>query len=189
MIKPLVTREMRERARRAPNNWLHVVDPAHDSTDSIPAEAVIGRYLVDAQGEITDQYVPNPRYQPREVTFENDLESVMYLVQRGYEDKQALVDAVLAAELVLPADPAREPRGHLVMRGDFVDVFASERARPRDWPPHWHRFRGVELAVVVDALEQPVTLLVTAQGGVQFEIPGELLVDGLRAVISTDSIS
>lgn len=189
MVKPLVTREMRERARRAPNNWLHVVDPAHDTTGGVPAEAVIGRYLVDAQGEITDQYVPNPRYQPREITFENDLESVMYLVQRGYEDKQALVDAVLAAELVLPADPAREPRGHLVMRGDTVDVFASEQARPRDWPPHWHRFRGVELAVVVDALERPVTLLVTAQGGVQFEIPGDLLIDGLRAVISTDSIS
>lgn len=185
MVKPLVTREMRERARRTPNNWLHVVDPAHDSSGGVPAEAVIGRYLVDARGEITDQYVPNPRYQPREITFENDLESVMYLVHRGYEDKQSLVDAILAAELVLPADPAREPRGHLVMRGDIVDVFASERACPRDWPPHWHRFRGVELAVVVDALERPVTLLLTAQGGVQFEVPGDLLADGLRAAIST----
>ncbi|USX48762.1 type VII secretion system-associated protein [Lentzea sp. HUAS12] len=184
MVKPLVTREMRERARRVPNNWLHVIDPAHDSAADVPAEAVIGRYLVDARGEITDQYVPNPRYQPREVTFENDLESVMYLVQRGYGDKQALVDAVLAADLVLPADPAREPRRHLVMRGDTVDVFASEQARPRDWPPHWHRFRGVELAVVVDALDRPVTLLVTAQGGVQFEIPGDLLVEGLRDVIT-----
>ncbi|MFI6097786.1 type VII secretion system-associated protein [Lentzea sp. NPDC051213] len=182
MVKPLVTREMRERARRVPHNWLHVVDPAHDSAAHVPAEAVIGRYLVDARGEITDQYVPNPRYQPREITFENELESLMYLVHRGYEDKGELVDAVLAAELVLPADPTREPRGHLVMRGCVVDVFASERARPRDWPPHWQRFRGVELAVVVDALERPVTLLVTAQGGVQFEIPGEVLVDGLRVI-------
>jgi hypothetical protein len=181
MVKPLVTREMRERARRMPNNWLHVVDPAYEG---VPAEAVIGRYLVDAAGRITDQYVPNPRYRPREITFENDLESLMYLVQRGYEDKRALVDAVLAAELVLPADPVREPRGHLVMRGDVIDVFASGRAVPQDWPPHWHRFRGVELAVVVDALERPVTVLVTGQGGVQFEIPGEVLVDGLRQVIT-----
>ncbi|SDL36653.1 hypothetical protein SAMN04488074_110245 [Lentzea albidocapillata subsp. violacea] len=181
MMKPLITREMRERARRMPNNWLHVVDPVYDGSSG---EAVIGRYLVDAQGEITDQYVPNPRYQAREVTFENDLESLMYLVHRGYADKAELVDAVLAAELVLPADPAREPRKHLVMRKDVVDVFASELARPRDWPPHWHRFRGVELAVVVDALERPVTVLVTAQGGVQFEVPGDLLVDGLREVIT-----
>ncbi|MCR3749628.1 hypothetical protein [Lentzea californiensis] len=181
MVKPFITREMRERARRAPNSWLHVVDPAHDGAST---EAVIGRYLVDVRGEITDQYVPNPRYQAGEITFENDLESLMYLVHRGYADKAELVDAVLAAELVLPADPAREPRKHLVMRGDVVDVFASERARPRDWPPHWHRFRGVELAVVVDALEQPVTVLVTARGGVQFEIPGDLLVDGLREVIT-----
>lgn len=183
MIKPLITREMRERARRAPNNWLHVVDPAYDG---VPAEAVIGRYLVDQRGEITDQYVPNPRYRPREITFESELESLMYLVHRGYADKRDLVDAVLAAELVLPADPTREPRGHLVMRGDVVDVFASESARPADWPPHWQRFRGVELAVVIDALRQPVTVLVTAQGGVRFEISGEVLVDGLRLVVGSD---
>jgi hypothetical protein len=179
MVKPLITREMRERARRAPSNWLHVLDPAYDG---VSAEAVIGRYLVDAQGEITDQYVPNPRYRAREVVFENDLESVMFLVHRGHADKTELVDAVLAAELVLPADPAREPRRHLVVRGDVVDAFASERARPRDWPPHWHLFRGVELAVVLDGQERPVTVLLTAQGGVQFEIPGEALVDGLRSV-------
>ncbi|MGW6445428.1 hypothetical protein [Lentzea sp. NPDC055074] len=179
MVKPLVTREMRERARRAPSNWLHVVDPAFDG---VSGEAVIGRYLVDARGEITDEYVPNPRYRAPEITFENDLESLMYLVHRGHADKGELVDAVLAAELVLPADPAREPRRHLVMRGDVVDAFASERALPRDWPPYWHRFSGVELAVVLDAQERPATLLVTAQGGVQFEVPGELLVDGLRDV-------
>lgn len=181
MVKPLITREMRARARRAPNSWLHVVDPAHDG---VSTEAVIGRYLVDERGEVTDQYVPNPRYQAHEITFENDLESLMYLVQRGYADKRELVDAILAAELVLPADPAREPRQHLVTRGDVVDVFTSDGVLPRDWPPHWHRFRGVELAVVVDAMERPVTLLVTAPGGVQFEVPGESLADGLRAVIT-----
>ncbi|RDI23624.1 hypothetical protein [Lentzea flaviverrucosa] len=181
MVKPLITREMRERARRAPNSWLHVTDPGHDGAS---AEAVIGRYLVDARGEITDQYVPNPRYRAREITFENDLESLMYLVHRGYADKAELVYAVLAAELVLPADPAREPRKHLVMREDVVDVFASEQARPHDWPPHWQRFRGVELAVVVGALGRPVTFLLTGQGRVQFEVPGDLLVDGLREVIT-----
>lgn len=72
----------------------------------------------------------NPRYQPREIALENELESLMYLVHRGYEEKRELVDAVLAAELVLPADPARKPREHLVMRGDVIDVFASERALP-----------------------------------------------------------
>ncbi|WP_112228491.1 hypothetical protein [Lentzea atacamensis] len=63
-------------------------------------------------------------------------------------------------------------------------MFASERAWPEDWPPHWQRFRGAELAVVLDALASPVTLVVTGQGGVRFEIPGELHVDGLRAVTS-----
>ncbi|WP_434449433.1 hypothetical protein [Lentzea sp. E54] len=128
--------------------------------------------------------MPNPRHQAQEITFDNDLESLMYLAHRGYTDKAELVDGVLAAELVLPADLTREPRKHLVMRKDVVDVFASERTRPRGWPRHWHRFRGVEPAVVLDALERPVTVLVTAQGGVQFEVPGDLLVDGLREVIT-----
>jgi hypothetical protein len=181
MVKPLVTREMRERARRVPNNWLHVVDPAYEE---VTAEAVVGRYLVDERGEITDQYVPNPRYRAKELVFENDLESMMYLVRHGRAEKWELVDAVLAGELVLPADPAREPKGHLVMRGNVIDAFASEKARPADWPPYWQRFSGVELAVVVDALREPVTVLIGAQGGVRFEVPGEVLVDGVRAVVS-----
>lgn len=152
MVKPLITREMRERARRAPNSWLHVVDPAHDGAST---EAVVGRYLVDARGEITDQYVPNPRYQAHEITFDNDLESVMYLVRRGYADKRELVDAVLAAELVLPADPVREPRRHLVMRG--MSWTSSLRSRPGrgtgrrigtgfagwSWPWSWTRWSGL----------------------------------------------
>ncbi|ANZ35663.1 hypothetical protein BBK82_05790 [Lentzea guizhouensis] len=181
MIKPLVTGEMRERARRVPSNWLHVVDPAYDE---VVAEAVVGRYLVDERGEITDEYVANPRYRAKELVFENDLESLMYLVWHGRAEKRELVDAVLAAELVLPADPAKKAREHVVLRGNVIDAFASERALPPDWPPHWQRFHGVELAVIVDALQEPATVLIAAQGGVRFEVPGAVLVDGLRAVIT-----
>ncbi|MEU7481805.1 hypothetical protein AB0A63_37915 [Lentzea sp. NPDC042327] len=181
MFMPLVTREMRERARLVPNNWLHVVDPAYDR---VVAEAVVGRYLVDERGEITGQYVPNPRYRAKELVFDNDLESLMYLVQHGRAEKRELVDAVLAAELVLPADPARRAREHVVMRGNVIDAFASEKAVPPDWPPHWQRFSGVELAVVADAVAEPVVVVIGAQGGVRFEVPGDVLVDGLRAVIT-----
>lgn len=177
-MKPIVTREMRERARTIPNNWLHVYDPAYPE---VSAEGVIGRYLVDANGQITDEYVPNPRYLPKDITFDNDLESLMYLVRHGRAEKRELAGAVLTAELVLPADPTREPREHLVMRGSVIDAFASRQALPADWPPHWQEFVGIELAVLIDRMGEPVTIELTGQAGVRLEIPGELLVEGLRA--------
>ncbi|HEY8371761.1 MAG TPA: type VII secretion system-associated protein [Pseudonocardiaceae bacterium] len=62
--RPALTPEMREQARRFPNQWLLVVDRNHDTTHGIHSEAIIGRYRVGPDGEITDEYVPNPRYRP-----------------------------------------------------------------------------------------------------------------------------
>ncbi|GGM53157.1 hypothetical protein GCM10012275_25190 [Longimycelium tulufanense] len=62
--KPAISPEMRRRARSVPNNWLLITDPGYDLVRGIPAEAVIGRFRVDARGRITDDYVPNPRYRP-----------------------------------------------------------------------------------------------------------------------------
>jgi hypothetical protein len=179
--RPPITPEMRRRALTMPNNWLHVVDPDGDVSRS---EAVLGRYLVDAQGQITDQYVPNPRYRP----VGNDLETTMRLLAAGQTGNEDLLVAVLAAELILPADPTRPPRQHVVFRkgadGQVIDVFASSRALPHDWPPHWHRFTGVELAVLLDRLGEPVRLHLYGSPELQFAIEGEVLVDALRGAVA-----
>jgi hypothetical protein len=175
--RPPITPEMRSRALTMPNNWLHVVDPTRDTSRGIPADAVVGRYLVDAHGRITDQYVPNPRFVPREPV--NELEAVMRLGSPA-----DVLAAVLGAELILPADPKKAPRQHVVLRREggeqVLDAFASPEALPRDWPPHWQRFTGVELAVVVDRLGEPVRLRLAESSDVRFDIRSEALVDALR---------
>jgi hypothetical protein len=179
MDRPQITPEMRTRALAIPNNWLHVVDPTRDTAAGIPADAVIGRYLVDGRGQITDQYVPNPRFQPPL----NELEAAMRLVHSGQTDQEDVLTAVLAAELILPADPTKPPRRHVVMRGQVVDAFTSPEALPKDWPPHWHRFTGVELAVVLDRLGEPVLLSLVDSTDLRFGISTKLLVDALRGVL------
>ncbi|WP_141982390.1 hypothetical protein [Saccharothrix saharensis] len=223
---------MRARARTTPNAWLHVVDPDHRVSTAVPpAEAVIGRYLVDHRGEITDQYVPNPRYRPAppppahpatrppvaagapprvpappaaapgataraadrsaadrsaaDVEPANELEAVLRLVHQGELGRNDLLAAVLAAELVLPADPARPSRGHLVTRGAVVDAFASPKALPGDWPPRWHLFTGVELAVVFDRLGEPLRLNLGDSAGLSWEITSDALVTALRGTVGT----
>jgi hypothetical protein len=175
--RPPVTPELRARASTMPNNWLHVVDPSRDPSSG---EAVIGRYLVDARGRITDQYVANPRYQQREPA--NELEAVL---RHGEPDD--VLAAILGAELILPADPTKTARQHVVFRrdaqGQVVDAFTSPEALPKDWPPHWHRFTGVELAVVVDRLGEPVRLRLADSSRTTLEFRFDVLVGALTTAV------
>ncbi|MFJ6675640.1 hypothetical protein ACIQMJ_31430 [Actinosynnema sp. NPDC091369] len=121
--------------------------------------------------------------QPAEVEPANELEAVLRLVHQGELAQDDLLPAVLAAELVLPADPARPPRGHLVTRGAVVDAFASPKALPGDWPPRWHRFTGVELAVVFDRLGEPLRLNLADSSGLSWDIASDALVRALRSAV------
>ena len=223
MNRPPITPEMRARARTTPNAWLHVVDPNRAVPTAVPpADAVVGRYLVDGRGEITDQYVPNPRFRPlpprpaapassapaaatpvatapagstaapaipEAARPANELEAVLRLAHEGQVPREELLSAVLAAELVLPADPARPPRNHLVTRGAVVDAFASSAALPGDWPPHWHRLTGVELAVVFDRLGEPLRLNLGDSSGLSWEIASDALVGALRSAVGAGPAS
>ncbi|KOX16796.1 hypothetical protein ADK67_39310 [Saccharothrix sp. NRRL B-16348] len=114
---------------------------------------------------------------------------MLRLVHREELGQDDLLAAVLAAELVLPADPARPPRGHLVTRGAVVDAFASPKALPADWPPRWHRFTGVELAVVFDRLGEPLRLNLGDSSGLSWEIASDALVGALRSAVGTGRAS
>jgi hypothetical protein len=113
------------------------------------------------------------------------LEAVLRLVHQGELGRDDLLAAVLAAELVLPADPSRPSRGHLVTRGAVVDAFASPKALPGDWPPRWHRVTGVELAVVFDRLGEPLRLNLGDSAGLSWEITSDALVTALRGTVGT----
>jgi hypothetical protein len=59
-----VTEAMRTQARTAPSSWLPVVAPGIDESGTVLPDAALGRYRVDEQGGITDEFVPNARYRP-----------------------------------------------------------------------------------------------------------------------------
>lgn len=182
--RPPITERMREHARTIPNSWLQVFDPVLERVAGQVSEAVVGRYLVDAQGRITDTYVPNPRYRGPE----NELEASLFLAGAGSLDVGEAVVAVLGAELVLPLDPARQGRPHLVFREErglrVVDAFTSARVVPADWPPHWQRRTGLELAVLFDRSDAVFELRLCGPAGVRLTVPGADLVRALREVVA-----
>jgi hypothetical protein len=55
---------MRAKAETIPNSWLPVVAPGIDENGAVVPDAAIGRYRVDDQGRITEDFVPNARYHP-----------------------------------------------------------------------------------------------------------------------------
>lgn len=63
-VLPEVPTEIQEAARQAGGGWLDEVVTGHSSPGA-PA-AVKGSWRLDANGELTGEYVPNPRFgQPR----------------------------------------------------------------------------------------------------------------------------
>lgn len=60
---PPITDELRAEAKRQPNGWVYVVNPALEEGERIPPAAIVGAWKVDAEGNIVeDGYLPNTRY-------------------------------------------------------------------------------------------------------------------------------
>lgn len=63
---PPITERMRADARGNPGSWLYILDPDFplDADGSPPEHAYLGAYLVDANGEIDENFRPNDTYRP-----------------------------------------------------------------------------------------------------------------------------
>lgn len=62
---PQVPQEVRELARQAGGGWLDEVVGEHDLAQGFPATAVKGSWRLDANGDLTGEYVSNPAYSAR----------------------------------------------------------------------------------------------------------------------------
>jgi hypothetical protein len=54
-----------EEAKRHPNGWLYVIDPAFDPNGEVPWDGIVGAWKVDGEGNLTSEYFSNPDYVPR----------------------------------------------------------------------------------------------------------------------------
>ncbi|GLW92910.1 type VII secretion system-associated protein [Actinokineospora globicatena] len=187
---PPITADMRSHALGHPGGWVEVIDPSHTAPDN-PDWSVVGRYPVDAWGGVIAEFQPNPHYRPSPIALgwpapRSEAEAVLQLAHTGQIEYREAVIAVLAATLVLPADPDRPPRTRLVLRDRVVDAFVTEDAVPPDWPQHWQKFSGVEIAILIDRLADqaggPPDLLLHAAPDLQVRIPGPVLIEALRLV-------
>ncbi|MEV0699453.1 type VII secretion system-associated protein [Saccharopolyspora sp. NPDC050389] len=151
--RPVITPTMREQAMKQPNTWLYVVDPIFtDPNAEVPPWGFIGGYRVDEQGEITDDFSPNPNYRPSPVALRlpaptNDVERALQLTTTGYAQGHALLTAMLDAELILFAQP--QGNGLFTMEHESgrrqLQVFTSEGFLPPNWTT-WQRMTGRQLA-------------------------------------------
>ncbi|MBP2326179.1 hypothetical protein JOF56_006564 [Kibdelosporangium banguiense] len=188
---PPLTPEMQETAKSRPGGWIEVLDPMYP--EPVPPAGAIGRYPVDQAGVVSGDFQVNPAYRPSPLTLgwpapRTEVEAAMQMAHTGLLDKDEVVVAVLASALVLPADPARGLREHLVLRkeGDrsTVDAFLTEDAVPGDWPPHWQQFTGLEIAVLINGLAEPADLLLYGQPDLQVRIRGDVLATRLQEVLA-----
>ncbi|MEV0051419.1 type VII secretion system-associated protein [Saccharopolyspora shandongensis] len=184
--RPVITPTMREQAMKQPNTWLYVVDPIFtDPNAEVPPWGFIGGYRVDEQGEITDDFSPNPNYRPSPVALRlpaptNDVERALQLTTTGYAQGHALLTAMLDAELILFAQP--QGNGLFTMEHESgrrqLQVFTSEGFLPPNWTT-WQRMTGRQLATHTLT---GIDVQVNPTSPVKARLPAEDLVKAAAAV-------
>lgn len=58
------TQAMREEAKRRPNEYIYEIADGHDPNGAVPPEAIIGAWKIDAEGNIVEDFIPNPNFKP-----------------------------------------------------------------------------------------------------------------------------
>lgn len=49
-------------ARAHPNGWVYEIRAGVDPMGAVPPEDIVGAWTIDARGEPTGEYTPNPRF-------------------------------------------------------------------------------------------------------------------------------
>ena len=56
--------EAKEEARRNPHGYVYKIEGSFGPDEHVPPEAVVGAWKVDANGQITGEFISNPNYKP-----------------------------------------------------------------------------------------------------------------------------
>jgi hypothetical protein len=59
-----ITAEVIDAARQHPNGWVYKIEGTFGSEDYVPPESIVGAWKVDEHGQLTGEFVKNPKYQP-----------------------------------------------------------------------------------------------------------------------------
>lgn len=56
-----ITNEVIQAARSNPNGWVYKIDGAFGPDENVPPEAVVGAWKIDASGNLTGEFIVNPK--------------------------------------------------------------------------------------------------------------------------------
>jgi hypothetical protein len=185
---PPITAAMREAARRQPNGWVYVIDPAFDPNGRVPPEGIAGAYPVDDNGEIVPTFQPNERYRPTPKGLHlpeptDALDDVLQRTTTGWASEDRLRAVLLDSNvLVIGQDPADDERHALLVHEDdqgrlAVYAFTAEAHAQRAQVRHSRR------VAVRDLLREwppGADLVLNAGGPASVRIPADK-VDSLAA--------
>jgi len=59
-----ITEEVIQAARENPGGWVYKIEGSFGPTEYVPPAAVVGAWKVDANGDLTGEFIPNPQYRP-----------------------------------------------------------------------------------------------------------------------------
>ncbi len=52
-------------ARENANGWVYKIEGTFGPTEAVPPEAIVGAWKVNASGNLTGDFIPNPKFKPR----------------------------------------------------------------------------------------------------------------------------
>ena len=59
-----ITEDVIKAARENANGWVYKIEGSFGPTEHVPPEAVVGAWKVNANGNLTGEFMPNPKYKP-----------------------------------------------------------------------------------------------------------------------------
>lgn len=59
-----ITAEVIDAARKNPNGWVYKIDGAFGLDEDVPPESIVGAWKVDERGQLTGEFMKNPKYRP-----------------------------------------------------------------------------------------------------------------------------
>ena len=103
---PPVTDALRAEARANPGAWIYAVDPGFYGQVEVPPQGIQGAWQSDANGNLVDNFTPNPRYlaTPQARGWDEPvtaLERVLQLVLSGYLPNAQLPREFATAEVFI----------------------------------------------------------------------------------------
>jgi len=63
-VENQITAEVIDAARKNPNGWVYKIEGSFGPEDHVPPESIVGAWKVDEHGQITGEFIKNPKYQP-----------------------------------------------------------------------------------------------------------------------------